>query len=353
MLKRDNIIGESDVFLQFLEELSKISKLNRPVLLIGERGTGKELMAERIHYLSLRWDKVYLKLNCASLSEGLLESELFGHEVGAFTGAVKKHIGRFELASKGTLFLDEISNTSLRLQEKILRVVEYGEFERVGGSTTLFASPRIIAATNEDLPKLSKAGKFREDLLDRLAFDVLTIPPLRKRSDDILLLANKFAIKMTKELGGEYFPGFSETVIQQLLEYPWPGNVRELKNVIERAIYKNFPSEKVVGQIQFDPFISPYRSFIESKSIKFTGKEKKQNEIDQIQDGVDIDEKNFVDLLLKKGPVNFKKEVANFEKKILSRSLKINKFNKKETAQFLKLTYNQLRGMLRKYKLEE
>ncbi len=175
--KQDNLLGQSNSFLEVLEQISQIAQLNKPVLIIGERGTGKELVAARLHYLSKRWEQSYLKLNCAALNENLLETELFGYDPGAFTGASKRHEGRFERADNGTLFLDEIANTSGLIQEKLLRVVEYGEFERVGGSRTITTDVRLVAATNEDLPLLASSGQFRADLLDRLAFDVITLPP--------------------------------------------------------------------------------------------------------------------------------------------------------------------------------
>ena len=230
------LIGDSPAFLEVLEHVSLVAPLNRPVLVIGERGTGKELIASRIHFLSGRWDKPLVKMNCAALTESLLETELFGHEAGSFTGAAKRRLGRFEQANHGSLFLDELSSTSSGVQEKILRVIEYGEFERVGGSETIRTNVRIIGATNEDLPTLSKQGKFRADLLDRLAFDVITLPPLRERPSDIMTLAEHFAVKMTVELGKDIFNGFSEQAKIVLMNYRWPGNIRELKNVIERAV---------------------------------------------------------------------------------------------------------------------
>ena len=234
----DNLLGQANSFLEVLEQISQLATLNKPVLIIGERGTGKELVAARLHFLSQRWDQNYVKLNCAALNENLLESELFGYEAGAFTGAAKRREGRFELAHNGTLFLDELANTSGLIQEKLLRVIEYGEFERVGGSKTIKTDVRLVAATNEDLPALAQAGEFRADLLDRLAFDVITIPPLRERREDILMLAEHFAINMAREMEMELFSGFTEKARRTLLEHPWPGNIRELKNVVERAVYR-------------------------------------------------------------------------------------------------------------------
>ena len=253
------LIGESPAFQEILERVSRIAQLNRPVLVIGERGTGKELIAARIHYLSPRWDKPYVKLNCAALADSLLESELFGHEAGSFTGAVKRRLGRFEMANQGSIFLDELANTSALVQEKVLRVIEYGELERVGGSETIRSDVRIIGATNEDLPALTESGKFRADLLDRLAFDVITLPPLRDRQEDILPMAEHFAVRMCGELGIPIFAGFSSQARNQLSDYPWPGNIRELKNVVERAIYRSSGESKAIENIDFDPFNSPWR----------------------------------------------------------------------------------------------
>jgi len=172
------LIGEAPAWLAALEHISRVAPLDRPILVIGERGTGKELIGERLHFLSKRWDGPFVKVNCAALSEELLDSELFGHERGAFTGATERRAGRFELADGGTIFLDEIATASSRVQEKLLRIIEYGEYQRLGGEKVLSADVRVTAATNVDLPALVKAGQFRADLLDRLAFDVITLPPL-------------------------------------------------------------------------------------------------------------------------------------------------------------------------------
>lgn len=226
---KQNLIGESPAFLAVLDKVSQLAPIERPVLIIGERGTGKELIAQRLHYLSKRWDKPLLSLNCATLSEGLIDSELFGHESGSFTGSKGKHKGRFERAEGGTLFLDELATAPLLVQEKLLRVIEYGEYERVGGHTALNADVRLVCATNADLPRLAEQGDFRADLLDRLAFDVIMLPPLRERKEDILSLAEHYAMKMCRELQLEYFVGFTHQAQQALLDYSWPGNVRELK----------------------------------------------------------------------------------------------------------------------------
>ena len=194
------LLGESPAFMALAEQISRVAPLDRPVLVIGERGTGKELVASRLHFLSRRWGGPFVQLNCAALAESLLESELFGHEAGAFTGAVRRRAGRFELADSGSLFLDEIAAASPAVQEKLLRVVEYGAFERLGGAAPLSVDVRVIGATNVDLPAAAGSGGFRADLLDRLAFEVLTLPPLRARREDIPLLARHFGREMAKEL---------------------------------------------------------------------------------------------------------------------------------------------------------
>ena len=323
------LIGESPAFLEVLEHVSRVAPLNRPVLVIGERGTGKELIAARIHFLSGRWDSPFIKMNCAALVESLLETELFGHEAGSFTGAAKRRLGRFELANKGSLFLDELSSTSSGVQEKILRVIEYGEFERVGGSETIRTDVRIIGATNDDLPALAEKGKFRADLLDRLAFDVITLPPLRERPGDILTLANHFAVKMAGELGRDLFNGFSEHARKELLGYPWPGNVRELKNVIERAVYTCQDDDKPIVDIIFDPFDSPWRPGIQATRDKPAPS-------------------NLPDK-----PYDLKQSIQDEEVRRLKSAMEHCRFNQKKTAEFLGMTYHQLRGYLRKYDLTE
>jgi len=323
------LIGESPGFLEILERVSRVAQLNRPVLVIGERGTGKELVAARIHYLSPRWDRPFVKLNCAALAESLLETELFGHEAGSFTGAMRRRLGRFELANEGSLFLDELSNTSERVQEKVLRVIEYGELERVGGNDTIRTDVRIIGATNEDLPALAEQGRFRADLLDRLAFDVITLPPLRERREDILPLAEHFAVKMAGELGLELFPGFSEQAREALLDYRWPGNVRELKNVVERAVYTSLGEEQPISEINFDPFASPWRPRPDSEAPAGAADP------------------------LPSEPYDFKQHIQDSEIELLTSALEQCRFNQKKTAEFLGMTYHQLRGYLRKYELTD
>ena len=254
------MIGNSAALAQALDHLSQLAPVNRPILVLGERGTGKELAAERLHFLSTRWDAPLVKVNCAAMAETLLESELFGHEAGAFTGATRSHRGRFERADGGTLFLDELGNMSLRLQEKLLRLVEYGEFERVGGQETLQVDVRVVAATNADLRSLAARGEFRHDLLDRLSFDIVHLPPLRHRPEDIPELADHFAIQMSAELGWELFPGFTAAATRTLQDYHWPGNIRELKNAVERSLYRWGDADNAVAEIVLDPFQSPFDS---------------------------------------------------------------------------------------------
>jgi|SRR5690554_3672347 len=335
------MIGESASFLEMQEHVSRVAPMNKPVLIVGERGTGKELIAARLHYLSARWQNTFLKINCAALTDSLLDAQLFGHEAGAFTGAISLRKGVFERADGGTLFLDELATTSMTVQEKILRVAEYGEFERLGGNQAISVDVRVIAATNEDLPTLGRAGRFREDLLDRLAFDVITLPPLRARSEDILVLAEHFAVNMVKELGLEYFVGFSDAVQQQLLAFPWPGNVRELKNVVERAVYQQ-PGERVT-RLVFDPFDSPYRP--QSSLVKHTAA--------PTHDGQDnLEAEAVAPAPIWSGEsIDFRQHLQDYEIAILRQALVKCQFNQRKTAEFLNLSYHQLRGYLRKYEL--
>ncbi len=326
----ERLLGESPAFLRTLEHVSLVAPLEKPVLIVGERGTGKELIASRLHFLSNRWESQFIKMNCAAISETLLETELFGHDAGAFTGATKTHHGRFERAHGGTLFLDELATTSMLVQEKLLRVIEYGEFERVGGSKTLNCDVRIIAATNEDLPALAARGEFRPDLLDRLAFDVLTLPPLRQREEDILLLANHFAVSMAKELGRELFAGFNHAAQRELLAHPWPGNVRELKNVVERCVYRTDPDSEV-EEVVFDPFSSPYRPEGNSPAEPEIALPGHQSET------------TF--------PIELKQHIADYEVSLLEKAMQEAKHNQRKAADLLGLTYHQFRGYLKKYNL--
>ncbi|MGB0937550.1 MAG: phage shock protein operon transcriptional activator [Colwellia sp.] len=368
--QQDNLLGQSNSFLEVLEQISQIAPLTKPVLIIGERGTGKELVAARLHYLSKRWEQSYLKLNCAALNENLLETELFGYDSGAFTGASKRHEGRFERADKGTLFLDEIANTSGLIQEKLLRVVEYGEFERVGGSRPITTDVRLVAATNEDLPTLAASGEFRADLLDRLAFDVITLPPLRERLEDIIMLAEHFAMNMARELEFELFSGFTEKAKRSLLEYSWPGNIRELKNVVERSVYRCNNPHLPVHDLVIDPFESPFRptqnvrtndrrSSLNENSPAVTDAISAKGDTDdtQISIGAEptIGASTSLQGVLSKEPLNFPQSLKSlsqqYEIDLIKSALSHCQFNQKKTAEALNLTYHQLRGYLKKYNL--
>jgi len=321
------IIGEAPVFMEMLEHVSRAAPLDKPVLVVGERGTGKELISSRLHYLSDRWEQTVVKVNSAALTESILESELFGHEAGAFTGAARTHVGHFERADGGTLVLDELATISLRMQEKILRVIEYGEMQRVGGSETLQVDVRIVGSTNSDLQALAARGKFRDDLLDRLAFDVITVPPLRERLEDVLPLAHAFAVNMVSELRRSYFPGFSPRASSALLRHPWPGNVRELKNSVERSVYRSDDPEKPIARIAFDPFDSPF---------KLAGPKKEPARTLPVQ---------RAPLL----PADLKQRLIETERDFLQAALEKARYNQRRAADLLGLSYHQLRGKLRKH----
>jgi psp operon transcriptional activator len=331
-------LGQSEAFLSFNEQLSRVAKVERPVLLIGERGTGKELAAARLHYLSKRWQEPFVALNCSALVPTLIESELFGHEEGAFTGAGRRRSGRFEAANNGTLFLDEIGNIPVETQEKILRVVEYGSFERVGSSRSITVNVRIIGATNINLASMAQEGRFMRDLLDRLSFEVLFVPPLRERPDDVMLLANHFAARMAFELGREEAPQFTDRAISMLEAYDWPGNVRELKNVVERAVYRSDDAIITEGEVIFDPFRSPF----EHRSLRrVVGSQAVDSDVSMApagtSAGVQIDGKPYEDA------------IREVEIHLLRSALERAKFNQRKAAELLGLTYHQFRGLYRKH----
>jgi psp operon transcriptional activator len=323
------IIGEAPAFLEMLEHVSRAAPLGKSVLVVGERGTGKELIASRLHYLSGRWEQRVVKVNCAALTESILESELFGHEAGAFTGAEKTHIGHFERADGGTLILDELATITLRMQEKILRVIEYGEMQRVGGSETLRVDVRIVGATNADLLALAAQGRFRRDLLDRLAFDVITVPPLRERIEDILPLAYAFAVNMASELRHSFFPGFSPKASSALLRYQWPGNVRELKNAVERSVYRSDNPEAPISAIAFDPFDSPFKLADPETPVRQAAAAGK------------------APLL----PTDLSLRLVDIEKEYLAAALARARYNQRVAADLLGLSYHKFRGRLRKHGL--
>jgi psp operon transcriptional activator len=339
MERNSQFVGQSGAFLDSVERASLAAPMLRPVLVIGERGTGKELIAERLHQLSKRWAEPLITLNCAALPETLIEAELFGHEQGAFTGATKARAGRFEEADKGTLFLDELATLSMGAQERLLRAVEYGEVTRIGSSRPIRVDVRIVAATNEDLPRLAEEGRFRPDLLDRLSFEVITLPPLRVREGDIRVLSDYFGRRMAAELHWDSWPGFTDAAMAALEDYQWPGNVRELRNVIERAVYRWGTWEEQVAHIVFDPFDSPWKP---AATARAPGEPAQAQSAPAATPSAGFD--HVTDLRL---------AVDNHEKAILEQALARHRYNQRQTAKALSLSYDQLRHAMKKHGLSE
>jgi psp operon transcriptional activator len=350
MERNTHLVGQSTSFLDAVERASRAAPLDRPVLVIGERGTGKELIAERLHHLSSRWDGPLIVMNCAALPETLIEAELFGHEAGAFTGATKARPGRFEEANGGTLFLDELATLSSPAQDRLLRAIEYGEVTRIGSSRPLNVDVRIVAATNEHLPRLVDEGRFRADLLDRLSFEVVTLPPLRNRQSDIPVLVEFFGRKMAMDIEMDAWPGFSEEAMARFKAYDWPGNVRELRNVVERAVYRWAGQEGPIQDIQFNPFESPWRPL------------PGQSERRPPETAVTLAEKAEASAeALAAGPAHrhtpeecadFRLAVAEYEKAILAAALEKCRWNQRAAATALSLTYDQLRHAMRRHELQ-
>lgn len=322
--------GQSEAFLVFQERLSRVAPVQRPVLLIGERGTGKELAAARLHYLSGRWQKPFVTLSCASLSPSLIESELFGYERGAFTGALQRRIGRFEVADGGTLFLDEIGNVPMEVQEKILRAVEYQAFERVGSAEKVAVDVRILAATHANLPEMAAAGRFRPDLLDRLSFEVLGVPPLRDRTGDIMLLARHFAVRMAREMELAEMPDFSAGASSILDGYHWPGNVRELKNVVERAVYRS--DSPLIAEIVLDPFAGVLKN----------GETSARPRLNRVS-------ARFSEAGTDPLAVPLKKAVMDLKMRMMRSALERSRYHQRKAAALLGLSYDQFRGLYRRY----
>ncbi|MFU7528391.1 phage shock protein operon transcriptional activator [Qipengyuania sp. ASV99] len=354
MERENHFIGQSGAFLDAVERASRAAPMSRPVLVIGERGTGKELIAERLHRLSSRWGEPLVTMNCAALPETLIEAELFGHEAGAFTGATKARAGRFEEADQGTLFLDELGTLSMGAQERLLRAVEYGEVTRIGSSRPIRVNVRIVAATNDDLPALAASGEFRADLLDRLSFEVITLPPLRVREGDIGVLAEHFARRMAAELEWHSWPGFAPHVMAQLEEYEWPGNVRELRNVVERAVYRWDDPEAPVAHAQFDPFDSPWKPKAPAHrrmdagaaagpfARPLPGVSGALSSNSGLATATDLDQ--IDDLRL---------AVDRHERAIVEHALGKHRWNQRQTAKALGLSYDQLRHAIKKHGLLE
>jgi psp operon transcriptional activator len=342
MERANQFIGSSLAFLDAVERASRAAPLNRPVLVIGERGTGKELIAERLHHLSPRWAGPLVTMNCAALPEHLIEAELFGHEAGSFTGATKTRHGRFEEADGGTLFLDELGTLSAPAQDRLLRAVEYGEVTRIGASKPIDVDVRIVAATNAHLPAQVEAGTFRADLLDRLSFEVITLPPLRSRMGDVPLLVEHFGRRMAVELDWPNWPGFTPRAMAALEAYDWPGNVRELRNVIERAVYRAQDPERPVDEIQFDPFNSPWAP----TRVRPIGEAPAATP--------DAAEPAAASQPTATGSTSdFRGAVASYERALLEDALARCRFNQRATAAALGLSYDQLRHALKRHKLQD
>jgi len=265
-------------------------------------------------------------MNCAALPENLIEAELFGHEAGAFTGAVRARAGRFEEADKGTLFLDELATLSMGAQERLLRVVEYGEVTRLGASRPIQVDVRIVAATNAHLPGLVAAGTFRADLLDRLSFEVITLPPLRAREGDVAVLVEHFGRRMASELGWALWPGFGASAMAALMACGWPGNIRELRNVVERAVYRWGEGRGPVGAVVFDPFESPFAPVTDGVT-------------NGVADGGAPDVAGVADL---------RGAVEAHERAIILAALERHRYNQRQSARALGLSYDQLRHAMKR-----
>ncbi|MEP6785889.1 MAG: phage shock protein operon transcriptional activator [Sphingomonadales bacterium] len=341
MERAAQVVGQSTAFLDAIERASRAAALNRPVLVIGERGTGKELIAERLHRLSPRWAGPLITMNCAALAESLIEAELFGHEAGAFTGATRAREGRFEEADGGTLFLDELATLSAAAQERLLRAVEYGEVTRIGSNVPRRVDVRIVAATNEHLPALVEKGRFRADLLDRLAFEVVTLPPLRARQGDVPVLSEFFGRRMAAELEWREWPGFSQDTMAVLEAYDWPGNVRELRNTVERAVYRWERPDVPIGEIDFDPFASPW------KPASSPARQTESTVPSQpISDEQPVAAKS-------NGSGSFRDAVLSFERDLVADALSRHRYNQRAAAKSLSLSYDQLRHAMKRLGLAE
>jgi len=341
MDRSSQVVGESFAFLDSIERASRAAALNRPVLVVGERGTGKELVAERLHRLSPRWAAPLIVMNCAALAETLIEAELFGHEAGAFTGATRAREGRFEEADGGTLFLDELATLSAGAQERLLRAVEYGEVTRIGSNKPLRVDVRIVAATNENLPSLVDKGRFRADLLDRLAFEVVTLPPLRARTGDVPVLTDHFGRRMASELEWRQWPGFSPGVMEVLERYDWPGNVRELRNTVERAVYRWQDEERPIDAVDFDPFVSPW--------MPKTSTTASSPILDESRGTAEpvVARQNTAQVR------DLRAAVSAYERDIIDQALQRCRYNQRAAAKTIGLSYDQIRHAMKRLGLFE
>lgn len=343
-MERDvQFIGQSTAFLDAVERASRAAQVRRPVLVIGERGTGKELIAQRLHHLSPRWGEPLVTLNCAALPETLIEAELFGHEAGAFTGATRARAGRFEEADRGTLFLDELGNLSMAAQERLLRAIEYGEVVRIGSSRAVTVDVRIVAATNANLPQITAEGTFRADLLDRLSFEVITLPPLRAREGDIAELAEYYGRRMASELEWNRWPGFSASAMDALEAHDWPGNVRELRNVVERAVYRWGDEGSPIGEVVFDPFASAW----EMQAL--TPKPEPRAGVEPVLPCAKAGEEDGSS----NTPASLREAVEAHERSLVLGALERLRWNQRKAAEALGLTYDQFRHCLKKHRLHQ
>ncbi|CAN5919189.1 sigma-54 dependent transcriptional regulator [soil metagenome] len=320
--RRWQIVGDSGPMRMVMTKIERVAPVPRPILVLGPRGTGKELVARAIHTLSPRASEPYITINCAAVAESLLESELFGHEEGAFTGATKQKEGKFELADGGTLFLDEIGNMSLDFQAKILRVLEYQRFERVAGSESIQVNVRVIAATNSDLKQAIIDGKFRADLYDRLSFEVINLPALASRIEDVPVLAMHFLARFRQDVAGITVKEISAGALDRFASYDYPGNVRELKNIVERAAY--MATGDVMSEADVDAALPPEaHAASPSSGLAFSDDAKQP-----------LDDR-----------------VNAFEEWLCRDALERTRFKQKEAAALLGITYDQFRQRYRKYGL--
>lgn len=333
--RKYTMVGESEAFQQLVEAARRVATIPRPVLIRGERGTGKELLAALIHYASDRHDQPFVTVNCAAFHGNLLESEIFGHEKGAFTGADKRKIGRFELAHGGTLFLDEIGNMAPEFQEKVLRVIEYQKFERVAGSETIQVNVRLVAATNADLEVMMKEGRFRPDLYDRLTFKELVIPPLRERSEDISAMVDHFREQLAEEVAWVADRTFSAAAKRALAGYGWPGNIRELKNVVERLLCAGDAPVIEAQEVQW-----------ELGGGGAGGPSGSSAAGSRVGGGSDAAGDSQPE------PETFSDRVARYELDLLTAALAASGGNQRQSARELGLTYDQFRHLYKKYDLK-
>ncbi len=316
----DEFIGRTPAMLRVFKLIGRVAATQEPVLIIGESGTGKELVASAIHKSSTRADKPFVKVNSAALSSSLLESEMFGHERGAFTGAVAQRVGRFEQADGGTLFLDEIGDMDIELQAKLLRVLQYGQFERVGGQQTIQTDVRIISATNRDLPARIVDGSFREDLLYRLNVVTIELPPLRERRDDIPLIAQHIVQRLAQKYDWPQL-ALTQEALDHLVHQPWPGNVRELQNVLARAAILSCGRGMQVGDLQATSHPSESATAAHSPAVPT-------------------------------GSLNLHEIMAATERRVIAQALEQEGWNRTKAAQVLGISRRQLFDKIQLYGLE-